>query len=200
MRKCVSWFEACGFNEVTVILKLSDNPPSLSSEVFDLNELQGDWWVAHTKSRAEKALAWDLLEHSVPYFLPMVRKNMLWGGRRRTLLLPLFASYIFVCGSPEDRYKTLRTNRVCQMIPVTQRQQFLAELNAIRYAIESDAPIQLYPYAAVGRRCRVAKGALRGIEGIVAQTRTGTRLMLQVSMLGQSASLEIFAEDLEPLD
>ena len=172
----------------------------LSCETFDLGELPGDWWVAHTKSRAEKALAWDLMAQSITYFLPLVSKSAVWGGRRRNVLLPLFASYVFVCGSSEDRYQTLRTGRVCQMIPVSRRQQFVEEIEAIRRAIEADEPMQLYPFAAVGRRCRVARGLLRGTEGIVVQSRSGTRLVLQVTMLGQAASLEISAEDLEPLD
>ena len=182
------------------MLTLSQNPPMLPETVESLSALDGDWWVAHTKSRAEKALAWDLLAHEIPYFLPMAEKIMLWGGRRRKVLTPIFQSYVFFCGDREARQKVLATNRVCQTIAVNFRERFVAELEAIRQATESKMQMDLYPFAAVGKRCRVARGPLRGTEGTVISKDGITRLVLQISMLGQGAALEIAPDFLEPLD
>jgi hypothetical protein len=182
------------------MLKVSENPPMLPETVQSLSDLDGDWWVAHTKSRAEKALAWDLLAHGIPYFLPMAEKTMLWGGRRRKVLTAIFPSYVFFCGDREDRYKVLATNRVCQTISVNFREQFISELEAIRQATGSKMEMDLYPFAAVGKRCRVAKGALRGTEGTVISKDGITRLVLAITILGQGASLEIAPEFLEPMD
>jgi len=40
--------------------KFSDNPPILSPGVDSLTELTGQWCVAHTRARFEKAFAWEL--------------------------------------------------------------------------------------------------------------------------------------------
>src|ERR1700742_1282077 len=110
------------------MLKVSENPPMLPDGVESLHAISGEWWVAHTKSRSEKALAWDLLSHSIPHYIPMAEKIALWGGRKRKVLLPLFPSYVFFAGDVAARQQVLRTNRVCQILPVKQREQFVSEL------------------------------------------------------------------------
>jgi transcription antitermination factor NusG len=182
------------------MLKVSDNPPIRPPEVATIAALEGDWWVAHTKARSEKQLAWDLLAQKTPYLLPMIRKLSLWQGRRRYSLVPLFPSYVFFCGTDEARIGVLSTGRVCQVLPVRDRSQFVNELTAVERVLESKTPVEFYPFAAVGKRCRVAKGPLRGMEGIVVQVKGLARLVLQVSILGQSAALEIGVESLEPAE
>jgi hypothetical protein len=156
------------------MLLVSENPPQLAEGFASISAIEGDWWVAHTKARAEKAFAWDLLEQSIPYYLPMT------------------------AGTPEDRYRVLRTNRVCQVIPVRHREPFVDEIQSIHRALSSNIPLDLYPFAAIGNRCRVAAGPLEGIEGIVIRKDAATRLVLQVNILGQGASLEISPDLLEP--
>ena len=74
------------------MLKLADNPPRLHPAISDLAAQPGCWWVAHTKSRSEKAFAWDLLRRDIRYFLPMTERVRFSGGRKRHVLMPLFQS------------------------------------------------------------------------------------------------------------
>jgi len=182
------------------MLKLSDNPPMRPESFVSIGEMQGTWWVAHTKSRAEKSFAWDLLHTGVGYFLPMIEKQAISGGRKRTTLLPLFPSYVFFCGDEGDRYKALMTHRICQVIPAVDQRGLAKELAAVEMALCSGAVLSLYSFVAKGRRCRVTRGALAGMEGRIEECGNITRLVLAVSMLGQGASLEIDAAMLEPLD
>jgi hypothetical protein len=64
-------------------------------------------------------------------------------------------------------------------------------------AMQSGATLDPYPSIAVGTQCRVIRGPLRGIEGIVIRKDDTTKLVLQIRMLGQGASLEIGPENLE---
>ena len=182
------------------MLKLVENPPMLPDGVDSLVDLKGNWWVAHTKSRFEKALAWELLACEIPFFLPMIERTALWGGRRRKVLSPLFPSYVFFCGDAEDRQRVFRTNRICETLPVLQRERFVSELDAIRRTLACKHQLTLYPFAAVGKHCRVAHGPMRGIEGIIVRQNGTIRVVLQVSILGQGAALEIDANMLEPAD
>ncbi len=172
----------------------------LSFPAASVAEMTGPWWVAHTKARFEKALAFDLAAKGVSYFLPMVQRVKVSGGRKRRLLLPLFPSYLFFCGDAEARLAALATNRLCQTIAVTDREKFVGELVALELALNHHAPLDLYPFAAIGRRCRVRSGPLEGVVGTVVRRDNETRLVLQVSMLGQGASLEIDMDLLEPAD
>ena len=183
-----------------LMLKLSDNPPMLHPSCSRICEARGPWWVAHTRARFEKAFAWDLLRREVIYFLPLIERVRISSGKKRRVLMPIFPSYVFFCGDEEARLAALQTNRLCQVIEVTDQGQMVDELTAIERALEGKAELDPYPFAAEGCHCRVTAGPFEGLEGIVAQ-RTGTaRLVLQVSILGQGASMEIDADLLEAVD
>jgi transcriptional antiterminator RfaH len=182
------------------MLKFEKNPPMLTPTVNSVAELVGPWWVGHTKARFEKAFAGELLAKGIPYFLPMVERVKVSGGRKRRLMLPLFTSYVFFCGDLHARYQALTTDRLCQAIPVSDCDGFVAELASLETTLKSGADLELYSFATVGRRCRVRQGPLLGVVGTVMQRDKKTRLVLRVSILGQGASLEIDIDLLEPVD
>jgi len=182
------------------VLKLQDNPPILPPEFESIAEITGTWWVGHTKARFEKAFAFDLAAKSIPYFLPMVDRIKMSGGRKRRTKIPLFPSYVFFCGGAESRVSALATDRLCRVIPVTDQRAFTLELNALERALASNSELDLYPFAVVGRRCRVRTGPLEGITGTVLERDNRSRLVLQVSMLGVGAALDIEVDLLEPID
>ena len=181
------------------MLKLDDNPPVTHPE-RPLAEIAGRWFVGHTKARFEKAFAWDLLRADVAYFLPMVEKVSFSGGRKRRGMMPLFAGYVFFAGDDETRLTAMKTNRFCQVIPAPDQAGLLLELSSLQKALESKAMLDPYPYAAVGRRCRITAGPFEGVEGIVVQRPGICKLVLQVSMLGQGAAMEIDAAVVESIE
>ena len=182
------------------MLKLSDNPPCRYPQAGSLREYQGTWWVGHTRSRFEKAFAWRLLKSGIPYYLPMVEKTRLSGGRKRTVLSPLFSSYVFFCGDAAQRYEAMTTNCLCQTLPVEDRDTLVEQILAIETALASKTPLDPYGRKAVGRRCRVRAGALAGYEGVVVREQGRARIVLEVSILGQGAALEIETDLLDPID
>ena len=109
------------------MLRFEENPPMRTPSTASVADMSGDWWVAHTKARFEKALAFDLIAKGIGYYLPMVERVKLSGGRKRRLLLPLFPSYVFFCGDSDARYAALATNRLCQAIAVTVRKRGFLE-------------------------------------------------------------------------
>jgi len=172
----------------------------LAPDADSISALRGQWWVAHTKARAEKALAWNLIGAGIAYFLPMVERVSVSGGRKRHVVQPLFTSYLFLCGTEEDRYTTVATDRVCQVIKVADQPKLICELTAIESALRSNARLELYPCPAIGRRCRIVSEPFRGLEGVVIRHCGKTRLVLQVSLLAQGAAMEIDADRLEVID
>ena len=92
-----------------------------------LHEFAGQWWVAHTKSRNEKALAGDLAVKGISYFLPMSWKVKKTRGRTIKSLLPIFGGYLFFCGDERQRVETLKTNRVANIITVSDQQRLVEE-------------------------------------------------------------------------
>lgn len=182
------------------MLKLSDNPPVIWPEERNISEFNGIWWVVHTKSRNEKALAHDLIRKEINYFLPMTWKTRYRSGRKIRSLLPLFSGYLFFAGTENQRVQVLKTNRAASLIKVKDQQKLIDELSQIEKAIRSGADLTPHHYIKQGQFCKVIAGPLANLKGIVLKTKTYTRLLLQVDILGQAACVEIDTDMIEVID
>jgi transcription termination/antitermination protein NusG len=173
------------------MLRLSDNPPMLYPADTNLEEASGRWWVAHTKSRNEKALAHTLRKWDMPYYLPMVERIHVRRNRKVRSLVPLFPGYLFFTGEDNNRYRVMTTNRVANVIHVENQEVLSVELSQIHKAIVTGAELQPYLGIPKGTRCRITSGVFKGLEGIVLHMKGNTQLVLQVEALGQAVALEI---------
>jgi transcription antitermination factor NusG len=182
------------------LLKTHENPPITFPDQISVDEFTGHWWVAHTKSRNEKALAHDLITRKVQYFLPLALSITRRTRRTVKSLLPLFTGYMFFCGNDDSRMDVLQTNRVANIIEVPDQIIFLTELIQIEKALRAGVPISPHPYLKKGQWCRVIAGPLMGSEGIVKEIKNNVRLILQINLLGQAASVEIDVNLIETID
>jgi hypothetical protein len=176
----------CQKQEATTAQAAEAGLPSCPVDV-----LTDPWWLVHTRSRCEKALGEDLDRLGIRYFLPLAQQRRRHGGRPVQVLMPLFPSYLFLCGGAEERYATLMTHRAAQVIEIADQELFKDELRQIYRAIISREPVDLYPGLRRGRRCRVLAGPLVGLEGVVLRRHGQCLIFLGVDVLGQSAELEI---------
>jgi hypothetical protein len=182
------------------MLSLYENPSILTPEVGSLTELRGTWWLAYTRPRFEKAFARDLCSLGIGYFLPMYEKTIFSGGRNRLLMSPLFTSYVFFCGTEQDRYTAMRTNRLCYTVDVVDQEQLIEELASIEAALLSKAVVDAYPRLPVGSRCRIVSGPMENIEGVIVEKKCAkARVVIEVTILAQGTLVEVDADLLEPL-
>ncbi|MCU0962164.1 MAG: antitermination protein NusG [Pirellulaceae bacterium] len=149
------------------------------------------WWAVYTKSRQEKALARQLVGHEVPFYLPLIPKDNIIRGRRVRSHMPLFAGYVFLFGSENERVTTLTTNRVSRILPVVDEERLRRDLANIQALIERDAPLALERRLSPGDLVRVKTGLLRGLEGVVIRRHGKRRLLVAVNYLQQGVSVEI---------
>ena len=142
-----------------------------------------------------------MLSRSIGYFLPMREKIIFSGGRKRHVMAPLFTSYVFICGTELDRYTALTTNRLCQTIEVVDQDGLIQELTTIEKPLLSKAIIDHYPRLHVGRHCRIISSPMMGTEGVVIERKDAkARMILEVTILGQGAVVEIDSDLLEPME
>lgn len=179
------------------MLKLSENPPIVWPQSQSITDIAGQWWVAHTKSRNEKSLAHDLIARNISYFLPMRPKVSHIRGRKVKSIIPLFGGYLFFCGGQDKRLEVLKTNRVANIIEVIDQGKLIKELAQIEQVLRAGQQIQPHSFIKQGQRCIVKSGPLKNTEGIAQKTKTTTRLILNVEMLGQAASVEVDIDNLE---
>lgn len=160
----------------------------------------GTWWVVHTKSRQEKALAEDLRKRGINHFLPLVTVNRKVRQQVIQRELPLFPLYLFLCGAEEARYAAMSTHRVANIIQVFNQETFKKELRQIHRLVTSQMPVDLYPGIKAGKLCRIISGPLAGVEGVVLRCRDMCRVYIKIDVLGQSAEVEIAPALLEVVE
>jgi transcriptional antiterminator RfaH len=158
------------------------------------------WWAIYTKARQEKALARQLFQWEIPFYLPLVAKDNRIRGKVLRSYVPLFAGYIFLCASEEERIRALTTNRISRTLPIVDGQVLCHDLRQIHRLIESGAPLTVEHRLSPGRRVRVKSGGMMGLEGLVLSRRGGNRLLIAVNFLQQGASVAIDDFMVEPLD
>lgn len=151
------------------------------------------WHVLYVKSRQEKALCDDLESRRITHFLPLVRHPRFYGGRKKTVELPLFPSYVFLFGAVEDVYTADRTKRVTKVIHVSDQRQIEWELTNLKLALSAGARLRTHPFLSRGTKVEISAGPFKGLQGVVEDASRLDRLILQVQMLARAVSLEIDA-------
>jgi transcription antitermination factor NusG len=173
------------------------------SELFDgLNgaAVGRRWWVLYTRPRHEKAVARRLLGFEMPFYLPLVGRVSVSRGRKVRSLVPLFPGYVFLFGNEDERTRSLTTNRVSRILPVSDLDSLWHDLRQVRRLIAANIPLTVESRLTPGHRVRVRFGPLAGIEGTVVSRRGETRLLVTVDFLQQGASVEIDDFMLESID
>ncbi len=181
-------------------MSLGQHAATIDVHQADAIDAPGRWYVLHTRSRQEKALAHDLAAMQVAVFLPTMRTIRYYGRRKVRVELPLFPNYLFLRGSLDQAYAADRTRRLANIIPVANQQQLDGELRTIHDAIIRGANLAIHPRLVRGVRVQVTAGPFKGLRGQIEQEIRADRLVLQVQTLGQASSLEIDASLLSPID
>jgi transcription antitermination factor NusG len=157
------------------------------------------WYVAHTSANHEKRVTQQLLERSLEHFLPLYDTVRRWKDRRMKLQLPLFPGYVFVRLPLRERLKVLQVPGVARLISFNGQPAALPdkEIETLRVSLTSQLRTEPHPYLTVGRRVRVKRGPLEGVEGILIRKKNAFRVVLSLDLIMKSASVEVDAIDLE---
>jgi transcription antitermination factor NusG len=119
----------------------------------------------------------------------------------KDVALPLFPGYVFSHFDVHRRLPILTIPGVINIVgagrsPVAVDE---AELDAIRSLVASGRPVTPWPFLQIGDRVLIERGALQGIEGILVQTRSRSRLVVSVGLLQRSVSVEIDDDAVRPI-
>jgi transcription antitermination factor NusG len=179
-------------------LTAEQNPEQIFPEKILDEPVNGTvWWVAHTKSRREKALAEFLCDRAVGYYLPMVKLRQPSGRRTRFSLLPLFTGYLFFKGSAEQRYLAYASNHIARVLDVHDQEKLREELAHIARVLAANELMAPCDFFTEGQRVRVKYGPLKGVEGNIDRKNGSCRLVLSVSSIAQAFAVNIDAEMVE---
>jgi transcription antitermination factor NusG len=150
------------------------------------------WWCLHTKPRQEKAMGRELRKLGLTYYLPQViREDRTPQGRKIRSLIPLFTSYLFLCGDPESRLVALRGNRLVNVLEVGDQEGLERDLRQIHTMLSSGLPVSPEREVPVGSRVRIISGPLTGVEGTVIRRGRRDQFVAVVRFLGRGATVDL---------
>ena len=158
--------------------------------LFELSQAELPWWVAHTRSRQEKALARYLLPLGIPFYVPQQEKRIRRGGRMLASYLPLFPGYVFLRGSAADRQAALRSRLLVGVLNVPDQGLLHRELAELRKLQQSGARLVPYEELQPGDAVRVTEGPFQGYSGVVIRGQARLRLVISITMLRKAVAVE----------
>jgi hypothetical protein len=166
--------------------------------LFQLSGEEYPWWVAHVRSRQEKALARYLEPFHVPFYLPQRVQRRRRAGRRFVSYLPVFPGDLFFRGGEADRLRTIKSNLLVRLIEVTDQELLGSELGQV-YAL-SQAGASFFPCAPIepGAAVRITEGPFEGYSGVVLRQKGKMRLIVSISMLRKFISVELERDTVVP--
>jgi transcription antitermination factor NusG len=155
--------------------------------------MNDSWYALHVKPRFESLVEAQLNGKGYEVFLPTYESKRRWSDRIKTLECPLFPGYVFCRFDLNTRLPILITPGVNAIIGVgkTPTPVDPEEINAIRSIVQSGIAALPCDYIREGETVRVETGPLEGLVGIVQRSRNSERLIVSLTLLMRSVSVEI---------
>jgi len=180
---------------------LSGETPSVSGGPALAAPAQARWYAVYTCANHEKRVADQFASRTVEHFLPQYESVRRWKDRKVRLHLPLFPGYVFVHLALQERLRVLQIPGVVRLVGFNGSPAPMLEedVNRIRQFLGQGWRVEPHPYLQVGRRVRVVRGPLTGMEGIVARRKNRSRLVLSFDLIQRSMAVEMDEGDLAPI-
>lgn len=159
------------------------------------------WFALKVRSRNEALTGWLLAGKGYEAFVPTYVDCRKYSDRIKKVDSPLFPGYVFCRLDPQVRLPVLKTPGVEYILtvdgsPACVREDEIAAIQRITSAGGNAKP---WPYLKAGHKVRVEFGAFSGLEGIFVEEKGVERLVVSVSLLQRSVSVEIDRTWIRPL-
>ena len=151
------------------------------------------WYAIRVKPNFEHVSTRLLRDKGFDEYLPVYRSRRRWSDRVKEIEVPVFPRYLFCRMMHSERTPVLSTPGVLSIvscgpdpIPVPEN-----EIQAVRILLRSGLAAEPWPFVHVGNRIRIEKGPFASITGIVIAHKDHFRLVVSVTMLQRSVSVEL---------
>lgn len=170
---------------------LSSLSNGFSSEFTDRPALP--WYGVRTRRNLERVAARVLNGKGYEQYLPVYRNRRRWSDRVVTTEVPLFAGYVFCRFDSSRPLPIVTTPGVVSIVGFGNHPAPIPddEIKAIESILKSGIGTEPCPFLQEGQRVRVTHGSLKDLEGILIKKKSDWRLVVSISMLQRSVSVEI---------
>ncbi|WP_103865509.1 UpxY family transcription antiterminator [Aquimarina sp. I32.4] len=163
------------------------------------------WHVLYVRSCQEKKVHQLLQENHIESFLPLTKIIRKWSDRKKTMLKPLFPSYIFVnINSLSELHKALSVDGACSYISFGREYALLKkeEVKQIRFLVDQNdiSDVKIYSEVLnVGDIRSITIGPLMGLQCEILKADNINKMIVRIGSLQQNIIATISIDYLSKL-
>jgi len=151
------------------------------------------WYAVRTRSNYEKTTASVLEAKGYEQYFPCYRVRRRWSDRIVETSLPLFRGYVFCRFDARLRLPIMTSPGVVSIVGFGNEPAPIpdTEVEAIETVLRSGLAAEPCPFLREGQRVFIRCGSLKGLEGILLKKKSEWRIVVAVTMLQRSLSVEV---------
>jgi len=167
---------------------------------MDTNKIH--WYAVYTKPRWEKKVAGILTELGIENYCPLNKVTKQWSDRRKTVLEPVFKSYVFVKTTDKKKWDLKKINGILNFVywlgkpavikdeEIMTIRKFLNEFNEVQ--VEQESALR------VNTKVRIKQGVMMDYQGLLIEI-AGNRARVRIDSMGISLYAQFDKKNLETL-
>jgi len=157
------------------------------------NDNPFEWYAVRVRTRAETTVNQVLRSRDIETLCPTYKSSRIYSDRVKNVEQALFPGYLFCRINWSDRLPILSTPGVDSIVGFGREPHPVdpLEMQALQAVLRAGLLAHPHKYLRVGQRVRVEAGPLANMEGILVAAKNEFRLVLSVSLLQRSISVEV---------
>jgi transcription antitermination factor NusG len=157
------------------------------------------WYAVYTKPRWEKKVAALLEAEGITYYCPLNKVVKQWSDRKKTVMEPLFKSYVFIQVEEKKKWEILKVPGILNYVTWLGKPAKIknSEIDTIRKFLKEFIDVQVVNLnLAVNGTVKVKQGALMDYQGILLHI-SGNRASVKIQSMGVELTTIIDKKNLE---
>ena len=152
-----------------------------------------NWIAVYTKSRHEQIVVNELNKKNIESYCPMFKERRQWSDRKKWVYFPLFRSYVFANIEIKENIYVLQTIGVNKIVKFQEKISIIPDqvIDNIKNIIEGEYNVEKADYFIKGDEVRVVSGPLKGLDGVVLDSRGTNKVIIKIEAIQQAFSVEI---------
>ena len=152
-----------------------------------------NWIAVYTKSRHEQTVVNELNKKNIESYCPMFKERRQWSDRKKWVHFPLFRSYVFANIEIKENIYVLQTIGVNKIVKFQEKISIIPDqvIDNIKNIIEGEYNVEKADYFIKGDEVRVVSGPLKGLDGVVLDSRGTNKVIIKIEAIQQAFSVEI---------
>ena len=159
-------------------------------------EVSKKWHALYVASRQEKNAMRLLNEKNIEAYTPVVKTMKQWSDRKKMVELPLLNGYLFVKITATESDKVRQTKGVVNFVRSEGKVAIVrdVEIDRLKQLVELGYQMEAHGIKSdfkKGEKVKIISGVLKGIEGMVIESKEGKFIDVLLESIGQSIRVKL---------